>query len=419
MPVPKSMPRLHTLAGRPGTLANGMAMAWVVIPGDSAKAVALSHQLDRYWIAGNLLALLIPALMLFSGFGARIRHACSRLVRGQRHAAVAAFGCAYVLINAVVSLPFDYLRHYRLPKGLGWLGDETVGRWLLDQVAPIATLMAGAALFLWIPYALIRRWPRRWWLWSTAAMTACALFVLVVQPIWIKPLTTRYTPLADSALRQQIDTLAARCGIHDIPIVVGGDDTSVLGLGPTNRIILQQDLLRVETPAQIRFTIGHELKHYVLGDNWKALALAAGFFLAGFWLVHRLGSAALRRWHRRFGFDRLDDPASLPVFVLCFTALWLAATPAFLAFDRHIEAEADRFGLELTHENDAAARMFASWVNDTELARPGWFEHTFRATHPSVGERIGLANAYHPWTSGGPLKYAYACTMDAAPPPPR
>ncbi len=198
--------------------------------------------------------------------------------------------------------------------------------------------------------------------------------------------------------------------------MVGGDDTSVLGLGPTNRVILQRNLWKTETPAQIRFTVGHELKHYVMGDNWKALAIVAALLLAGFWITQRLAGWALPRWHRRFGFSGLDDPASLPFFVLCFTGLWLVVTPAFLAFDRHIEAEADRFGLELTHENDAAARMFAGWVDDTELAEPGWFEHAFRATHPSVGERIRMANGYHPWTTGAALKYVGECSMGAQSP---
>jgi Zn-dependent protease with chaperone function len=396
--------------------AASAATAGLAVPQDSARSIALGHQLDVYWIAGKLLGLLIPAGFLFSGAGARLRRFCGRIGCGIRYATLVWFGCAYVLLDALLNLPLDYLRHYRLPASLGWLGNETPGGWLLDQLPPLAVFMAGVILFLWIPYTLIRRSPRRWWLWSAALLTVAALFVLIVQPIWIKPLTTTYAPLADKTLRTQIDALVQRCGIRDIPIVVGGGDTSVLGLGPTNRVILQHDLSRLETPAQIRFTVGHELKHYVMGDNWKALAIAAALLLGGFWITHRLGGWSISRWHRRFGFDRLDDPASLPLFVFCLSALWLAVTPAFLAFDRHIEAEADRFGLELTHENDAAARMFASWAGGAELAEPGWFERTFRATHPSVAERIRMANSYRPWATGAVLEYASRCSM-AAPPP--
>ncbi len=79
--------------------------------------------------------------------------------------------------------------------------------------------------------------------------------------------------------------------------------------------------------------------------------------------------------------------------MFCVTFLWLAVTPIFIAFNQHIEREADRFGLELTHENEAAATMFAKWLKpETGIADPGWFEHIFRSTHPSLGDRIRMAN---------------------------
>jgi Zn-dependent protease with chaperone function len=36
----------------------------------------------------------------------------------------------------------------------------------------------------------------------------------------------------------------------------------VRGLGPTHRIYLKTNLASVESPDEIEFTIGHELKHY-------------------------------------------------------------------------------------------------------------------------------------------------------------
>lgn len=393
-------------------LASGAVAADVPIPTDSASAIALSRAMNLYWIAEKLLALLIPPAFLFSGVGARISRACGRLVGGRRLATIALFGCAYALLNALLSLPFNYVRHYRLPLSLGLI-HEGPGHWLLDQGVTLAAVMATAVLFLWIPYALIRRSPRWWWLWAATALVPAVLFILVIKPLWVDPLTTVYRP-ASGEMATQAKALATRCGIHDVTVLVGGDDSTVVGLGPTNRIVLDQSLAKQETMAQIRFTIGHELKHYVLGDNWKALAIISLLLAIGFWLMQRLGNLAVARWHVRFGFQRLDDPASLPLLVLCMAALWLAVAPLFLAIDRHIEQEADRFGLELTHENTAAALLFASWVSDSELARPGQFERIFRDTHPSLSERIRMANSYHPWLTGAPLRYGSACTMPSA-----
>jgi len=83
--------------------------------------------------------------------------------------------------------------------------------------------------------------------------------------------------------------------------------------------------------------------------------------------------------------------------------------PFFNLFARHIEIEADRFGLELTHENQATAMMFAKDAQ-SDLP-PEWdaFFLTFRATHPSAGERICFANTYKPWEQGVPLAYGDVC----------
>jgi STE24 endopeptidase len=149
-----------------------------------------------------------------------------------------------------------------------------------------------------------------------------------------------------------------------------------------------------------------------MGDNWKALAIVASVLLVGFWLGDRLGGAAIRRWSRRFGFSELSDPASLPLIVLIFTGYWLCVLPFFNLFARHIEIEADRFGLELTHQNHAAAMIFAK---DAESGlTPEWdtFFLVFRATHPSLGERIRLANTYQPWEQGLPSVYGGVCRSD-------
>ena len=381
----------------------------VVVPEPTLAAQALGNELDLYWIAGKLLALAIPLLLLFSGWGAALSARCLRLVRGRRTPAIALFAAVVAAVTVLFNLPLDYARHYVLPHALGW-SHEALSAWLAEQLVQAAVLIVVAAAFVWIPYAVLLRSPRRWWAWSTIALVPIVLFALVVKPIWVDPLTHAYKPLRDAPLAHEIAEIAARCGVHDIPIVVGGDDTSVVGLGPTNRIVLQEDLTKRESEAQIRFTIGHELKHYVMGDNWKALAIICALLLCGFWATHQFGSLAISRWHRRFGFDRLSDPASLPLLVFCLTFLWLAATPAFMAFSRHIELEADQFGLEVTHENEAAAAMFASWITPADtLADPGWFEQTFLSNHPSIGERIRNAQTHRPWADGTSAKFSGQC----------
>jgi Zn-dependent protease with chaperone function len=228
--------------------------------------------------------------------------------------------------------------------------------------------------------------------------------------VWVAPLTTTYTPLADKSLLAKIETLAARCGVPHIPVFVGGNEDTVVGLGPTNRIVLNKDIFKNETPDQIEFTIGHELKHYIEGDNWKALAIIAILLFTGFFLVDRLGRALIARCARRIGFDDLADPASFPLVVLILSVFWLTVSPLFNLFARHIELEADRFGLELTHQNHATATLFAgSATQHRRTVEWDTFQIIFYANHPSDGDRIRFANSYQPWAQGKPLVYGDIC----------
>lgn len=391
------------------------AHAQVPIPPVSPHEASLNRLLDAYWLGSKALQLLLPLVLLYSGYGARLCRWLSGRVGGSRFLTIGLFGSVYVVLYTVLSLPLDYARHYRLPMSLGWLHGQTVGHWLGMQALGLIPWIVAAMLLLWIPYALMRRSPRRWWLWASVATAPVTVLFLIAQPVWIKPLTTPYVALADANLRASIDDLASRCGLENVAVVVGGSDTAVYGVGPTVRIFLESNLAKEETPDQIRFTIAHELKHYVLGDNWKLLPIAITLALLGFWITYRAGHWATRRFQQHIGFSSLDDPASLPLLIFCITVLWLAVTPAFLAFDRHIEREADRFGLELSHENDAAALLFASWAQKgTDWVQPDAFAHVFFYTHPSIAERIQMANDYHPWRDGIPLRYADKCTMPSS-----
>jgi STE24 endopeptidase len=380
----------------------------VAVSEATADELARMRHGSIYWAAFRLLELAIPLLILFTGLGARLRGICESISGRRRFCTVTLFVCAYLVLATLIALPFEFYAGYVQPHAAGQ-SDATLQNWLKGEAVPLFVRLVAASLLIWLPYRLIARSPRRWWLYCALALIPFAFLALVALPVWVAPLTTSYKPLDNRALATRIETLAARCGVTNTPTFVGGNDTTVVGLGPTNRIVLQTNLAEVESPDQIEFTIGHELKHYVMGDNWKALAIIAAFLLIGFWLSDRVGRAAIRRFSPRWGFSELSDPASFPLIIFIFTFLWLAILPFFNLFARHVELEADRFGLELTHQNSAAAMIF---VRDAQTAlAPDWgtFFLIFQATHPSIRVRIEFANNYKPWEHGEPLVYGKVC----------
>jgi Zn-dependent protease with chaperone function len=381
----------------------------VAVPQASQGVIAFAQHREPLWLAAQFLPILIAFLMLVTGLGAQLRRLCAHLAGNNWFWTVTLFACVYLLVAAAITIPFDYYRDVVDMRAWGQ-SSPALPPWVTGEAVSLVVKLVITALFVWIPYALIAKSPRRWWLYSAAALMPVAFLILVAIPVWVTPLTTDYQPLADQSLAAKIEALAARCGVSHIPVFVGGNDDTVVGLGPTNRIILDKDIFRNETPHQIVFTVGHELKHYVEVDNWKALAIIAGLLLAGFFLVDRIGRAWIARGSCWFGFDDLADPASFPLIIVLLSVFWLAVSPAFNLFSRHIEHEADRFGLELTHENRAMGQLFANEIaQHEELADLDTFFLVFRGTHPSNADRIRFANDYHPWEDGKPLVYGDVC----------
>jgi len=386
----------------------------VGVPQAAPAVIAFAQHREPLWLAVQLLPILVAFLFLVTGLGGRLRKACAHVARDNWFWTVTLFACAYLALAAMITAPLDYYRDVVDLQAWGHV-PPTTASWMVNEAVNLAGRLVITGLFVWIPYALIAKSPRRWWLYSTVALIPVVFLVLVVMPVFVAPLTTNYKPLADQALAAKIEALAARCGVTHIPVFVGGDDDTVVGLGPTNRIILDKDIFTNETPDQVMFTVGHELKHYVENDNWKALAIIAGLMLAGFFLVDRVGRAWIARGRRWFGFDDLADPASLPLIVLLLSVFWLSASPALNLFTRHIEHEADRFGLELTHENRAMGQLFANEITQHgETAEWDLFFLILRATHPSNADRVRFANAYHPWDEDKSLTYGSVCRAATA-----
>jgi Zn-dependent protease with chaperone function len=153
----------------------------------------------------------------------------------------------------------------------------------------------------------------------------------------------------------------------------------------------------------------------VLGHVWRGLALASAGLLvllrlvdwSARWVLRRFAARAAGRARAGIGVADIDDVASLPLLLLLMGVFLLAARPPVLAFVRHQEHEADRFGLEITHDNQACATSFVRFIqHDLAYPTPGAWYVVWRSTHPPLSERIEFCNDYHPWLDGAPERYA-------------
>ena len=383
----------------------------VSVPEPSELAVRYHRTGNALWILNTALAFALPAVFLWSGSSARLRNVARRIGRGWL-GTLLVYVALLIVLATLVTLPLDFYQQYVREHAYG-LSNQTLGKWAADAVTSLGLGFVVGPLLAVVPYALLRRSPRRWWLWAGIAALPFLIATFIVVPVWVSPLYNDFGPLSDKALEARILDQASRAGIEGSRVfeVDKGVDTRtvnayVAGFGATKRIVLYDTLLDKLTPDEILFVLGHEMGHYALRHVLILLALNWLLVLFSLWFVHGSAGPLLGRFSPRFGFDRLDDPASLPLLLLLTSAVSFVLQPVGLAYSRYQEREADRFGLEITRDNRAAATAFVKLQQENlDVPRPAPRYQIWRAGHPSLAERIEFANEYRPWVTGAPLRY--------------
>jgi STE24 endopeptidase len=377
-----------------------------------------SEQAMRYYRSGNVLwfveqawSIAVLVLLLATGLSASLRNAARRIGRNWFFTIVVYFAL-FTVVTTIADLPLSYYTEFVREHAYG-LSNQTFGKWFGDTLKSLAVACVVGALVMWVPYLLLRKSPRRWWLYTAMALVPFIVVANLVAPIWIAPLFNKFEPMQDKVLEQKILSLAARAGIEGSRVyqVNKSVDTKTLnayvaGLFGTKRIVLWDTTLNRMTDRELLFVMGHEMGHYVLHHVWQAIAFSILILTASLYVAYRAADAEIARYGGRWGFTSLADVASLPLLLLLMSAFGLVVMPLQLAFTRHMEHESDRFGLEITQTNHSAGTAFVKLQQDA-LAnpRPGVLYKIFRESHPPLGERIDFANEYHPWTTGQPLEY--------------
>jgi Zn-dependent protease with chaperone function len=383
----------------------------VTVPVPGPKAVRHYHATVTVGITVILWSFLSPALFLFTGWSARIRSWAERQQQNWYFTFVhyvLAFGTLYFLVN----LPLNYYAGFVFPHNFD-LTNQTFSRWLGNTFKGAALVMAIGLAVGWIPFLIIKKSPRRWWLWLGLLVPLFLCVQNYIQPVLIDPLFHQFRPLPDKTLEAKILAEAARAGINgsrvyqvNMSLDTRLDNAYVAGLSGTRRIVFWDTMLKDFNDDQLLFILGHEMGHYVLHHIIKLVAFASLLAFLSFYAWYWLAGPVIRRCQHRWGFDTLSDFAALPVMILAFQLSVFADRPAYMAFSRHVEHEADRFGLELTHNNHAAATAFVKMVQKGvfvyQLAPIIQFWY---GSHPTPAERIEFCNQYHPWESGQPSRY--------------
>ncbi len=341
---------------------------------------------DFLWAAG------ISLLLLFSGLSVRMRSLAERITRF-RPAQTFLYAVQYLILAALLGFPLTVYEGFYREHQYG-LATQTFGPWLGDQLKSLGVGVVLGGVALTLLFAIVRRLPRTWHIWGAIAALVLLALQVMIFPVFIAPLFNKYTVLTDPAVRDPILSLARANGIPatnvyqvDASMQSTRISANVSGFLGTERITLNDNLLKRCSPAEIMAVMGHEMGHYVLNHIYKlllVLLIVLAVFFAG---LRHLLDWSLARWGARWGIRGVTDVAVLPLAALIIAIFSFVYTPINNTMTRTMEYEADIFGLDAARQPDGFAEVALKLAEYRKL-NPGPIEEMIFFDHPSGHTRI-------------------------------
>jgi len=388
-------------------------------PEQRAKAVAYAHARYAIYFGGVALSLGIYFLLWRAGIARAFRN-WARALSARPFVQALVFAPLFFAAAAVIELPLDYYSGFVIEHRFG-LSTQSAGSWLADWSKGLAIILITGVVVVWILYGVIRRGPRRWWFYFWLVTIPLALGLVLIEPLVIDPLFFKFTPLETTQpeLVGRIEAMLHRAGLQ-IPTsrifeMNASTKTKALnayvnGIGASKRVVVWDTTLKRLDEDETLLVLGHETGHYVLGHIPQGFAEFEAGALVAFWLGFLLVERILKRWGATTGVEGVGDLASFPVLLLLVTAFSFLSSPIYCGFSRHVEHQADQFGLEVAYgvvpdPNGAETRSLQIFgEDDLEEPAPSPFIKFWLYTHPPLDERIRFAASYKPWAEGKPME---------------
>jgi STE24 endopeptidase len=392
----------------------GQVQGYTLTPGQEAQAIAYARARHELYFLDVAYELLLLVLLLHLRVAPKFRDLAAR-AGGHSLVQTIVFAPLFLLTVDILSLPTAIWSHRLALKYQqsiqGW------DSWLVDWVKGEAVEVVIGVLVIWILYAVIRKSPRRWWLYFWVIAVPLTVLGAVAEPLILEPLFFKFTPLANSQphLAERIESVVKRAGL-EIPqsrmFVMNASsklkavNAYASGLGATKRVVVWDTSIQRMTEDEILFVFGHEMGHYVLGHVRNGILFFCGVLLFFLFLAYHILRWMLARWGETWAIRGADDLASLPALILLLTVFGFLFTPVSNAYSRHLEHQADQYGLEVIHGLVPDAPVVAAHafqvLGEVDLEEPNpstavkfWFYN-----HPPLDERMRFAQTYDPWSEG-------------------
>ena len=412
--VPKVFGRV--LEGPASQTTNGQqsSQGYSLPPDRARKAIRYAQDRHALYFAEVAYELILLLLFLKWRVGPAFRDLAERAVRS-RFLQAWIFAPLFQLSLGVLMLPTSVIGHW-LSRAYGQ-SIQPWPSWLWDWAKSEAVALVIGTILIWLLYAGMRASPRRWWFYAWLASLPIIVISIFLVPLVIEPMFFHFEPLASARpeLAAQLERVVMHAG-KEIPesrmyemeasSKLNTLNAYVTGIGASSRVVVWDTTIARMTEREIVFVFGHEMGHYVLGHIRNGILFAAGMLFVCLWVGFHIFRGLLEGWGASWGIRGPDDWASLTVLFLLVAVFSFVITPIDNAYSRHLEHQADQYGLEVVHGiipdvSDVAAQSFQILGDvDLEEPSPSWPVKMWFYDHPPIAERIRFARTYDPWRKG-------------------
>jgi Zn-dependent protease with chaperone function len=387
---------------------------YTLTPEQEARAVAYARARHELYFLDVAYGLLLLVLMLQLRVAPKYRDlaiAWTDSGFGQ----IVVFGPLMLLTLDVLSLPIGIWQHYLALQYQQSIQDW--GSWLADWAKGEGVEIAVGVLMILVLFWVIRKSPRKWWFYFWLAAVPLIILGAVIEPLIVEPLFFRFTPLASSEphLANNIGQMTVRAGAPipqnrifemNASAKLKQLNAYVTGLGASKRVVVWDTTIQGMSEDEVLFVTGHEMGHYVLGHVRDGILFACAVLLFFLNLAYRVLQWMLARWGKTWDIRGPEDLASLPALMVLLAVFGFLFTPISNAYSRHLEHQADQYGLEVIHGLIPDAPVVAAHafqiLGEVDLEEPSpsaavkiWFYN-----HPPLDERMRFAQTYDPWSQG-------------------
>ena len=297
------------------------------------------------------------------------------------------------LAQDILELPFSLYSTFRIEKRYGF-NMTTPKLWISDlfKSTSLSTLLlvvlCSAAL------QLVERAPDLWWLWIWCFFAVFSVTMIYLSPYLIEPLFSRFDPLDDQLLEEEIRLMLAKAGLQVNGVMKMDASRRTLhsnayftGIGRVKRIVLFDTLIKQMERPELLAILAHEAGHWKNGHIWKRLVATEVGALAviyGVYLLTQWGGVP-----GLFGLAQGSFAAQMVMVSFLISIVFFPFTPLASWLSRRHEWEADRFAAKLSGAPEALASALVK-LSRQNLANlhPHPVYALFYYSHPPVVERV-------------------------------